>query len=100
MKREEYLSYLRDYNKLYRKSKRKVSIAPYMLVGSKHLKVEPTENNFKGSDLDNPRCCKKFGCGNHLTHEQQLYSDYCIHHQVKQKIEPSRYVKYHIKKSA
>jgi hypothetical protein len=28
-----------------------------------------------------PEVCKAFGCGNHLTLQEGLHGDYCIHHQ-------------------
>lgn len=47
------------------------------------LKVEPTSNNFKGSDPNEPIVCSEFGCRNHLTPEQQLYNSKCYKCQCK-----------------
>jgi len=62
------------------------------------LVVEPTGVNFKGSD--EPVVCHKFGCPNHLTLEQSLYSKFCIHHQKQKKIDPAMFVNLPIKQSA
>jgi len=62
------------------------------------LKVEPTVDNFKGTI--EPVVCSHFGCSVHLTEEQQLYGKYCIHHQNKDKIDPTVFISHPIKKTA
>jgi hypothetical protein len=34
--------------------------------------------------VDTPHVCKFFGCGKHLSIDEQLYGEFCINHQKKE----------------
>ncbi len=99
MNREEYLSYMKEYNRLYKGAKRVEANGEYRYTFL-DLKIEPTENNFIGNDNDEPRCCSQFGCGKKLSMEEQRFGNYCINHQNKNKLDITNYISHPIKKSA
>lgn len=61
--------------------------------------VQPTRDNFIGTDPEEPVTCAKFGCGRHLSNTEKLASRFCIHHQSKQKIDPTVFVSHPFKKT-
>lgn len=100
MDREQYLAYMREYNRMYKASKRSNICHEFMLIGSEHLKVEPTFLNFDGTDELEPIVCSEFGCRKHLSLEEQRFGTVCIHCQNKKKIDVAKYVSHSIKKTA
>jgi len=98
MTREEYLSYMREYNRMYKGCKK--SMSSPMLFGSEHLKVEPTQLNFKGTDPDEPRCCETFGCGKQLSLEESRFGNKCVNCQNKPEIDVAKHLSFPIKKTA
>lgn len=100
MTREEYLAYMREYNKTYKARAKWMRGSLVDIYDHTFLNIPPTEINFKGSDRDEPIVCDEFGCPNHLTPEQQLYGTKCIHCQSKQKIDVAKHISHPIKKIA
>ena len=47
------------------------------------LIIEPDENNFIGTDENEPQVCKTFSCKNHLSIEERRFGDICVHCQEK-----------------
>lgn len=93
MERWEYLAYMREYNKRYKQLKKSIKHPnehPYMLIGSHHLIIEPDENNFRGTDENEPQVCKTFSCKNHLSIEERRFGDICVHCQEKNSLDYSR----------
>lgn len=50
---------------------------------------EPILSELEGEDF----ICHHFGCGKRLTHEEQLYGDKCINHQIQVIIDPTNFIK-------
>lgn len=87
MTREQYLAYMKEYNRNHKRVKGSMSSVPF--IGEQYdyrdLLVQPTGVNFRGSDKENPIVCSEFGCATHLTPEQQLYNSKCYSCQCKEK---------------
>lgn len=99
MNREEYLRYMREYNKAHKRVKGAMSSVPFIGEQYDHrdLLVQPTGINFKGN-LE-PICCDFFGCGKTLTLQEKLFGTKCINHQKKKQVtDASRFVSYPINK--
>lgn len=79
---ENKTDYMAEYGRLYRRFRR-YDVSNFMLVGSEHLKINPTEMNFKGSDINEPVVCAHFGCPTHLSLQEQRFGKFCIRHQQK-----------------
>jgi hypothetical protein len=84
MEREQYLAYMRDYNQKYKYSRKPRPKDDYReRFNHSHLKIEPDENNFIGTDENEPQVCKTFSCKNHLSIEERRFGDICVHCQEK-----------------
>ncbi len=68
----------------------------------KPLDIPPSQFEFNGSDIDEPKICSAFMCRRKLSFEESLYGDKCIHHQNKKPVDVMDNIKppYVIKKSA
>jgi hypothetical protein len=95
---KERKEYMRDYNLFYRKFKKHKSKATEDKFKDVVLSIEPTNINFQGVDIEEPIVCKFFGCGKHLSNEEQRFGNYCINHQSKEKSKPSSFIQFPIKK--
>ena len=97
---------LREYSQGYRDTKKlakklKTDKAPLRNVKIQFIKsVEPTKDQFEGTDIEEPQRCSQFGCGKKLSLEEQRFGNKCINHQTKKKIDPTQYISHPIKKSA
>lgn len=56
--------------------------------------IEPSQFNFKGEDDEQPPICHWFGCCKRLTHTEQLFGRYCIHHQNRLPFDVTKFIQY------
>ena len=98
MTREQYLAYMKVYNKKYNERRRPTENRE-MLYGGDYLNIQPTELNFKGTDRDEPVVCSKFGCSKHLLNEEKRFGKYCVEHQGNNKIDYTLVLSYPIKQT-
>lgn len=80
------------YDRAYKRNKKRWYI-PEPVILKMTEGVE--ELFFKGND--EPTVCSHFGCKTHLTNEQKLYGNKCIHHQNTKKINPNEVISYPMK---
>jgi len=99
MKGTAFKKYKQEYNREYYAKKGWYKRWMEAAYGYKHLKVEPTEMNFKGSDCDEPRLCCHFGCGRKLSLVEEMSGKFCIHHQSPKKIDVAMHLSYPIKQT-
>lgn len=89
MDSEERKYYMAEYNSAYRSGKRETAYLEDRYLVNKHansqLAIKPTQMNFTGSDRDEPRFCRVFGCGKQLSLEELRFGNKCINHQQTKK---------------
>lgn len=49
---------------------------------------------FNGEDEEQPAICHWFGCCRKLTHTEQLYGKFCVHHQNRKPFDVTQFISY------
>lgn len=78
----------------------KYLIEKYNRHKNTELVIEPTVNNFCGTEKNNPVVCSHFSCNTHLTPTNLLFGTTCIHHQKQKPIDVAKYASHPAKKTA
>ncbi len=53
-----------------------------------------TTGQFEGIEPSNPITCAWFGCGKHLSLEEQRFGKYCSHHNIRKPFDVTLFLKY------
>ena len=85
MDNQQRKTYMAQYNKKYKTGRDETSYLEDKYLVNKHsntiLHILPTQMNFRGSDFEEPRYCRVFGCAKKLSIEELRFGSNCVNHQ-------------------